>query len=191
VTIARLFTARLNLLPLTIDDAPAIQRMFQRWEILRWMDGSIPWPYPSDGAEAFLKGIALPAMERGEAWHWSIRPKAEPGRLIGVVSLTDIPDDNRGFWLDTEWQGQGLMTEASKAATDYWFGVLGRTHLRVPKAARNPASRRISERQGMRVVRRFRKALVSGEQDMELWEISCDEWRSSHLPPPGPKPVKP
>lgn len=185
MTITPLFTARLHLLPLTIDDAPAIQRIFQKWEILRWMDGKIPWPYPADGAETFLKGIALPAMVRGEAWHWSVRPKGELNRLIGVISLMDVPDDNRGFWLDTEWQGQGMMTEASDAVTDYWFGTLGRTHLRVPKAARNAASRRISERQGMRVVRRFQKALVSGRQDMELWEISRDEWRFSHMPPAG------
>ncbi|NIJ37498.1 RimJ/RimL family protein N-acetyltransferase [Sphingopyxis panaciterrae] len=183
MTIAPLATARLHLLPLTLDDAPAIQRIFPKWEILRWMGGSIPWPYPANGAKSFLKGIALPAMARGEAWHWSIRPKSDIDRLIGIISLGDIPDDNRGFWLSPDWQGQGLMTEASDAVTAYWFETLGRTHLRVPKAANNPASRRISERQGMRVIDRFRKTLVSGEQDMELWEITRDEWRvSQHAP---------
>lgn len=179
MTIAPLATARLHLLPLTIADAPAIQRIFPNWEILRWMDGSIPWPYPADGAEAFLTGIALPAMTRGEAWHWSIRPKSDVDRLIGVISLSNLPGDNRGFWLDPDWQGQGLMTEASDAVTAHWFEALGRTHLRVPKAANNAASRRISERQGMRVIDRFRKTLVSGEHDMELWELTRDEWRFS------------
>ena len=35
----------------------------------------------------------------------------------------------------------------------------------------------ISERQGMRMVRTFSKALVSGEHLSERWEISRDEWR--------------
>ncbi|HKR89161.1 MAG TPA: GNAT family N-acetyltransferase [Phenylobacterium sp.] len=94
-----------------------------------------------------------------------------------MVSLMDQPDDNRGFWLDPAWQGRGLMTEASDAVTDYWFDVLDKVTLRVPKAASNPASRRISEKRGMRVISRFPKNLVSGVHEVELWEISRDEWR--------------
>ena len=44
------------------------------------------------------------------------------------------------------------MTEAVEAVTDYWFPVLGFPVLRVPKAVANTASRRISEKIGMRVV---------------------------------------
>lgn len=172
-----LATPRLLLIPLTLADAPAIQLAFPKWEIVRWMDSAVPWPYPADGAEAFLKHVVLPAIQKGEAWHWSIRPRDRADLLIGVVSLMDQPNDNRGFWLDLSWQGQGLMSEASDAATDFWFQTLGRNTLRVPKAADNPASRRISEKQGMRVASRFQKQLVSGVHDVELWEIDRDEWR--------------
>jgi len=172
-----LATTRLHLVPLSIGDAPAIQRTFPKWEIVRWMDGAVPWPYPEDGAEGYLRHVALPAVEAGQAWHWSLRPREQPDLLIGVVSLMDQPDDNRGFWLVPEWQGRGLMTEASDAVTDFWFEVLGREMLRVPKAVDNPSSRRISEKRGMRVVARFPRRLVSGVHDVELWEISRDVWR--------------
>jgi RimJ/RimL family protein N-acetyltransferase len=183
-------TARLVLSPLSLADAPAIQRHFPKWEIVRWMDAAIPWPYPEDGARTYLSNIALPSMESGSAWHWGIRPKALASELIGVISLMDKQDDNRGFWLALDWQGQGLMTEASDIITDFWFGELGRAVLRAPKAAQNLPSRRISEKCGMRVVARFNKALVSGERPSELWEISASEWRNyraaaSASPPTG------
>ena len=170
-------TTRLLLRPLAFEDAPAIQRLFPHWEIVRLMDGHIPWPYPPDGAETYLREVALPAAARGEAWHWTLRRKTEPETVIGVISLMDKEDDNRGFWLGLEWQGHGLMTEASDAVTDYWFEVLGKPRLRAPKAVENKASRRISERSGMRVVRTMRKQLVSGEHDSEVWEISAENWR--------------
>jgi ribosomal-protein-alanine N-acetyltransferase len=98
--------------------------------------------------------------------------------LIGVISLMDEPDDNRGFWLDSQWHGQGLMSEASEAVTDYWFETLARPLLRAPKTVANEPSRRISEHSGMRVVRTEDRDYVSGRFPAEIWEITRDEWRN-------------
>ena len=46
------------------------------------------------------------------------------------------------------------MTEAVSAVNDYWFDVLGFRVLRAPKAVENSASRRMSEKTGMRVIAR-------------------------------------
>jgi RimJ/RimL family protein N-acetyltransferase len=167
-------TSRLILRPLELADADTIQRVFPRWEIVRFMSTNVPWPYPVDGALTFIRDIVLPAMQRETEWHWSIRPKR---RLVGVISLMDRPDNNRGFWLDPDWQGQGLMTEACDAVTDYWFETLGRHVLRVPKAIANLPSRRISERRGMRVIATRDWDYVSGRLPEEVWEITRDEWR--------------
>jgi len=88
-------------------------------------------------------------MQQRTEWHWSIRLREVPERLIGLISLMDKSDNNRGFWLDPQFQRQGLMSEASIAVTDYWFEVLERHVLRVPKAVANVPSRRISERSGI------------------------------------------
>src|SRR5947209_19234020 len=108
-----LATKRLILRPLALADAPAVQAIFPRWEIVQFLAPGVPWPYPEDGAETYIRDFVLPGMAAGGEWHWSIRRRAEPARLIGVVSLWDVPDHNRGFWLDPAWHGQGLMTEAS------------------------------------------------------------------------------
>ncbi|VVN76550.1 hypothetical protein PS685_05328 [Pseudomonas fluorescens] len=136
----------------------------------------MPWPYPTDGALTYLRDNALPAMARGEEWHWSIRLKSAPGQLIGNISLMNEQDNNRGFWLAPKWQGQGLMSEASAAVTEYWFKPLGRSVLRVPKAALNVGSRKLSQRTGMRLIGTDEGDFVSGRLPREIWEITREEW---------------
>ncbi|MBI1182521.1 MAG: GNAT family N-acetyltransferase [Alphaproteobacteria bacterium] len=171
-------TARLILQPLAHADADAIQQVFPRWEIVRYMTSDIPWPYPPGAAAAYLREHALPAISRGEEWHWTIRLKSNPAHLIGMVSLMDLPNENRGFWLAPDFQGRGLMTEAAEAATGYWFDVLGRDLLRAPKAVANEPSRKISQRFGMRVVATEERDFVSGRLPTEIWEITRNEWRT-------------
>jgi [ribosomal protein S5]-alanine N-acetyltransferase len=174
--IAELETARLLLKPLELADAEQIQALFPHWEIVRYLTKAVPWPYPPDGALTFLRDSALPAMERGDAWHWMLRLKGDATQVVGSIGVMK-GDVNRGFWTGLPWQGQGLMTEASEAVTDFWFEVLGFPVMRIPKAIDNVASRRISERQGMRVVAVEDHEFVSGTWSTEIWEITAEEWR--------------
>jgi ribosomal-protein-alanine N-acetyltransferase len=176
--IPTLTTAGLILRPLELNDADAIQALFPRWEIVRYLTRHVPWPYPPDGALNYIRDTALPAMREGREWHWSIRPAAEPERLIGAIGLLDRPGDNRGFWLDPAFQGQGLMSEACIPVTDYWFQTLGRPVLQVVKAIANAPSRRISERAGMRHIATTEWDFVSGRLPTEVWEITREEWRA-------------
>jgi ribosomal-protein-alanine N-acetyltransferase len=171
-------TARLLLRPLELADAAQAQVLFAEWEIVRYLNKSVPWPYPPDGALTFYRDVVLPAVERGEAWHWTLRLKSNPSQLIGNIALRRDEGENRGFWMGLPWQGQGLMSEACDTVTDYWFNTLNFPLLRVPKAAANIASRRISENQGMRVVAIQERDYVSGRFPSETWEITADEWNA-------------
>jgi RimJ/RimL family protein N-acetyltransferase len=170
-------TEQLVLRPVELADAAQLQVVFPQWEIVRFLLNQVPWPYPPDGAEFYLREIALPQMERGDAWHWTIRPAADPGKLIGSISLVKREFDHRGFWLSPEWQGQGLMSEACVWINDFWFETLGNEVLRVSKAVGNTASRRISEKQGMRLIGHGEKEYVSGKLPSEIFEITREEWR--------------
>jgi hypothetical protein len=101
-------------------------------------------------------------MERGDAWHWTLRLKTDPERLIGSINLRKGEDTNRGFWLALTWHRQGLMTEACEAVTDFWFNTLKFPVLRVTKAVPNVGSSRISEKSGMRIVAMEERDYVSG-----------------------------
>jgi RimJ/RimL family protein N-acetyltransferase len=175
-------TLRLWLKPAEMADADQLQRVFPQWEIVKYLNVKVPWPYPPDGASTFLREMALPAMERGEELLWTLRPKSAPEILIGAISLSPskgVPDkeENRGFWIDPKWRRQGLMSEACDAVTDYWFDVLKEPTLRAPKAIANEGSRRISERQGMRIIWSGERDYVSGRLPSEVWEITAEEWR--------------
>lgn len=171
-------TNRLLLRPLRLDDAPQIQAVFPQWEIVRYLLNVVPWPYPPNGAFEHLSRTALPAIERGEQWVWTLRLKSAPEQIIGVIHLRMGEEDHRGFWLAPEFRGRGLMGEACAWANDFWFETLGFPVLRVAKAAENLASRRISERHEMRKVGETEKNYVCGPRRTEVFEMTADEWRA-------------
>ena len=70
------------------------------------------------------------------------------------------------------------MSEACEAVTDYWFDTLKFSVMRVQKATVNAASRRISEKSGMRLVGTEERDYVSGRFLTEIWEITAAEWKS-------------
>ena len=176
--IPHLETPRLILRPLSRADAEQTQRIFPHWEVVRLLANRVPWPYPADGALTYYRDIALPAIARGEEWHWTLRLKSDPTLHIGCISLMLRANDNRGFWLGLSWHGRGFMTEASIAVTDFWFNTLGQPGMRVAKAAANTASRRISEKNGMRLVATEERDYVSGRLPTEIWSIIAEQWRN-------------
>jgi ribosomal-protein-alanine N-acetyltransferase len=70
------------------------------------------------------------------------------------------------------------LSEAAEVVTDFWFDELGFSVLRVPKAVANTASRRISQKQGMRVIATEEGDYVGGRFPTEIWEITAEEWRA-------------
>jgi RimJ/RimL family protein N-acetyltransferase len=175
---AQFTTERLILQPLHLSDAEQAQRLFPKWEIVKYLNAKVPWPFPADGVVSFYRDISFPAIERGDEWHWILRLKNVPDELIGAISLHRSDQINRGFWLGEPWQGKGLMTEAAFMTNDFWFDVLGFEVLRAPKAAENIASRRISEKTGMRVVATCESEYVCGRLLTEIWELTAKEWRA-------------
>ncbi|MGK9522714.1 GNAT family N-acetyltransferase, partial [Salmonella enterica subsp. enterica] len=83
--------------PLVSKDALQIQKLYPRWEIVRYMVSSVPWPFPDNGAAHYVNNVALPAMAKGHAWVWTIRHRDNPDNLIGVICLDEAEDNNRGF----------------------------------------------------------------------------------------------
>ena len=175
--IPQLETQRLILRPLELSDADQAQRLFPQWEIVRLLASQVPWPFPQDGVFLYYRDIALPAIAAGDEWHWTLRRKPKPDELIGAISLLKSGPTNRGFWIDLPWQGQGLMTEATTAVNDFWFNTLGFPEMRVLKATGNIGSRRISEKNGMRLVETMESDYVSGRLPTEVWAITAEEWR--------------
>lgn len=170
-------TPRLVLRPLALDDAEVVQRRFPRWAIVQHLV-RVPWPYPADGALTFLTG-ATQEIRDGLKAHWALEPKDDPGELIGIISLwPERPPerDQRGFWLDPDFQGRGLMGEAADRVTDHAFRTLGWPGLWLTNSLDNRPSARVKERQGARLVATEPAAYVRGPGTRQIWRLNAADW---------------
>ena len=123
-------TARLILRPLEERDAPAIQRIFPQWEVVRHLHAEVPWPYPDDGA-ATNTAMSLETRARGEKFYWVITLKGDDDTARGRIDL----------WPEGGEQQDGNGTQQTLHTPE---GMCG---LRVPR--RDAAHHSTAERPGI------------------------------------------
>lgn len=174
-------TPRLRLRPVVSYDAHDIQWLFPRWEIIQYMaPNKVPWPYPEDGAQRYLHDKLLPAMREGRrlAWALTLKSRLDDG-LIGVITLKPKhPAANRSFWLSSEWQARGYMTEASFAINDFAFTELKMPELLFTSADDNTPSIRIKQNSGAECVQRGEYAFHAGNMPISRWHLTARNWQA-------------
>lgn len=169
-------TERLVLRPLNLEDAPAIQRHFERREVVQYLNKSVPWPYPPDGARVYLEQVLLPAVESGQERAWAL---CLEGHLIGAISIACEGEENRGFWLAPEYWNQGYMSEASRRINAYILGELGWNQIVTGNAQGNEASSRLKRAQGFEHIATYAKEFVAGRMPYEQWRLTREAWLAS------------
>lgn len=171
-------TDRLILRPITLDDAPAIQKYFNNWNIIKNLSMSAPWPYPDDGAESFIRDNVLPAVEKGDSIVWVITIKDHGDEAVGVLDYRadGRKEGNRGFWLAEPFWRRGYMTEAVTAMQDYIFLELGIEKMIVINVHTNEGSRRVKQKSGAKFIGIKEIEHRGGESKTEVWEITRESW---------------
>ena len=170
-------TERLILRPLEARDAPAIQRLFPQWEVVKHLYAQVPWPYPDDGAATNM-AQCLDDRAKGLKFYWAITLKGSDA-LRGRMDLWAFDPkrrDSRGFWLDPLLHGQGLMTEAAEAVTGYAFRTLSYPHLYLTNSTANRASARVKEKQGAELAYVEPFDFVSGPGEKQVWLLTREAW---------------
>jgi [ribosomal protein S5]-alanine N-acetyltransferase len=177
-------TKRLWLRPLAMSDAPAIQRRFAQWDIVKLLNGKVPWPYPTDGAEQYLKR-KLEKQEPLESYAWGLWLKEgepdDPKEVIGTIELrpgATIKEDSRGFWLSKEFWGRGLMTEAADRVLDFAFDECAMSEIILTNATENVRSGNVKLRQGATLIGEDTLETVSGVKARQLWRLTAEDWRA-------------
>ncbi|MGY4181201.1 ribosomal-protein-alanine N-acetyltransferase [Bradyrhizobium sp. USDA 4518] len=156
----RIETPRLILRPLALSDAAAIQSHFNNWNVIKTLATVVPWPYPGDGAESFIRRELDKIAAGEESYQWALVLRARDGEAIGNINFRPRADGrkgNRGFWLAEPYWNQGLMTEAIAAVNDFAFLALGLDHFHVCNAPSNVGSRPGQAEDRSRI-RRLRRA---------------------------------
>ncbi|CCD86394.1 conserved protein of unknown function [Bradyrhizobium sp. ORS 285] len=174
-----LHTARLVLRSLALSDAPAIQRHFDNWNIVRNLAATVPWPYPPDGAETFVR-LQLDRIAAGEEiYQWVLVLRDGDGEAIGNIHFRprlQSAKGHRGFWLAEPYWNRGLMSEAIGAVNDFAFGPLGLDQFTVCNVASNVASRRVKQKTGAEFTGFITLAHHNGETRSEQWVVRRETW---------------
>lgn len=113
---APLTTERLRLRPLLADDAAALHRLVNDWEVAKTL-ARVPFPYPRDLADEWIASTRA-QIAAGTAWHLAVtREEDGTEALLGCVGLTLDAKNPReaelGYWIGRRHWGQGLGPEAA------------------------------------------------------------------------------
>ena len=175
----RIETRRLILRPLALSDAAAIQHHFNNWNVIKTLATVVPWPYPDDGAESFIKRELDKIAAGEESYQWVLVLRTGDGEAIGNINFRPRADGckgNRGFWLAEPYWNRGLMTEAIAAVNDFAFLTLGLDHFHVCNAQSNVASRRVKQKTGAEFVGFVELPHHNGESRAEKWKVTRETW---------------
>ena len=174
-------TERLILRPLTLEDAPAVQRMSSSVEIAK-TTRRIPHPYEDGMAERWINTHSQ-AWSRREAVSYGIVVR-ESGALCGAVSVRLCMEDNRGelgYWIGEEHWNRGYATEAAAQVLDFCFGHLNLNRVSAEYMKHNPASARVLEKCGMKHEGMLRQHYLKWGRyvDAGVFGLLAEEWRQS------------
>jgi ribosomal-protein-alanine N-acetyltransferase len=154
----RLETERLVLRPPRTADVPEMRRALrQNAAHLR------PWSVAPVAGEdtASLTSVSRAVLrhrrewKRGQAYVLLITPRDDERVVIGRIALGGVlrgafQNGYLGYWIDADRQGQGLMTEAVRAATEFALSAAALHRVQAAVMPRNAASQRVLEKAGYR-----------------------------------------
>ena len=151
-TFAPLATERLILRPLIPEDAEALHRLVNDWEVARNLT-VVPFPYPRELADQWILSTRS-ELARGTAYHLAITGReGEHEVLVGLVGLhVDAGDrcGRLGYWVGRRFWGHGVATEAAHRLARWALANLNLDRLEAGVATDNPASGAVLRRVGFR-----------------------------------------
>ena len=147
--------------PFAPRHAPAVQRLVA--DPLITATTLIPHPYPEDGAERFI-AESVKAWAEGTAFNFAV---LVGGAVVGSCGLKELHDGQAdlGYWIGVPFWGHGYATEAARRVAAFGFERLGLARITAHALARNPASARVLEKAGFRLVGSERNPFARWDPD--------------------------
>jgi [ribosomal protein S5]-alanine N-acetyltransferase len=164
---------RVQLRPLTLRDAPAVQRLAGDVAVAS-MTATIPHPYPPGAARAWITTHTR-ARKAGDFVYAVTRAD---GALVGTLGLRIAPNPhgNVGYWIGRPYWGQGYATAAARAGIDTLFRCTALAWLMAAHLASNQASARVLAKCGMREVARVAVVHRGNDALLVLRRIDRSDW---------------
>src|SRR4051812_4857387 len=186
---APLRTERLTLRPLRPEDAAALHRLVNDWEVAKTL-ARVPFPYPRDLADTWIASTWA-QIAAGEAWHLAIiGEEAGAEHLVGCVGLT-LARDRRtaelGYWVGRRFWGHGVAPEAAGRLCRWALANLEIAGIRASALKDNPRSQAVLARIGLRPAGEGVQTFLSrgGAMPVLLFEGGREEVTGDTAPPPA------
>jgi RimJ/RimL family protein N-acetyltransferase len=165
-----------TLRPFGLRDAPRVQLLAGEREVAA-MTALIPHPYPDGAAEAWIAG-QVREQAAGQEYTYAVT-SSDDGTLVGAIGLRPVATEhgNLGFWIGRPYWGRGYATTAARAVIALAFGLLEIDALTAAHLARNPASGRVMEKCGMRLLLGTEKRNHRGvQEEFCVRGITREDW---------------
>ena len=149
---APLATDRLVLRPLVPEDADALHRLVNDWEVARNL-AVVPFPYPRELADDWIRSTRH-SLADGSGYQLAITGReGEHEIMVGVVGLrVDAAQrcGRLGYWVGRRFWGHGVATEAAGRLARWALANLDLDRLEAGVITDNPASAAVLRRIGFR-----------------------------------------
>jgi 8-oxo-dGTP diphosphatase len=174
-TFAPLATERLILRPLIPEDAEALHRLVNDWEVTRNLT-VVPFPYPRDLADEWILSTRH-ELSQGNAYHLAITGReGEHEVLVGLVGLhVDAKErcGRLGYWVGRRFWGHGVASEAGGRLARWALANLNLDRLEARVATDNPASAAVLRRIGFRQTGEATEHFVARGGEHPVWNFSA------------------
>ena len=169
-------TIKITIRPFKIEDAEAVQ-WFASDELVN-RTTNMPYPYPKNGGLTFVKA-SMEGWLNKKNYNFAIQAN---DKVIGSISLS-LPNYEKGtircdYAISSSYWGQGIATEAIKLALSYAFINLDVKVVISSCLDRNPASRRVLEKNGFTETGNFIFSNNKFKDESAHWfELTREKWK--------------
>ena len=171
----RILASPVALRRLAISDAPRVQLLAGERAVAE-TTALIPHPYPDGAAIAWIEEQAQ-AWTAGKEYTYAIEMDSV---LVGVIDLRPVAAEreNLGYWIGRAYWGRGYATAAANALIALAFALFDIDRVTASHLARNPASQRVMEKCGMRLLRTGTRAHRGVAEAFCVRGITREEWEA-------------
>jgi ribosomal-protein-alanine N-acetyltransferase len=143
-----LYTARLNLRALNIDDAESMHQLRSSREVMKLLDR--PMTQTVEEAAELIETV-FESQKQGTAIMWAMTLKNDPTMIGCICFVRTEAEHNRtevGYLLNPQFHRQGLMSEALARVIEYGFDELEFHKIMASTNSLNEASIGLLEKHG-------------------------------------------
>lgn len=172
---ALLKTERLVLRPLIPEDAEALHRLVNDFEVTRNL-AVVPFPYPRKLADEWIASTRQ-SLADGTGYQLAITGReGEQEMLVGVVGLRvdkAARSGRLGYWVGRRFWGHGVATEAAGRLARWALANLDLDRLQAGVITDNPASASVLRRIGFREAGEGTDSFLARGGEHAVWQFEA------------------